>query len=76
VQCELCGRKSEGRFCELHELAYNNLLRNYGEWKKSMKMSWTEYLTQIKANEFSGIWVKEVAQLLLASTPSIQPEKQ
>jgi hypothetical protein len=74
VQCEVCGRKSESRFCELHELAYNNLLRNFGDWKKSLKASWTEYLIQIRANEFSGVWVKEVAQLLLASTPPIQPE--
>lgn len=32
-----------------------------------MNITWTEYLTQIKNNEFSGIWVKEVAQHLLAS---------
>jgi hypothetical protein len=72
VQCEICGRKSEGNFCELHKAAYDNLLKNYEAWKKSMKVSWKEYLTHIKVNEFSGLWVKEVAQHLLASDSSKQ----
>jgi len=76
VQCEICDRRSESRFCELHEVAYNNLVRNYEVWKKSMKVSWTEYLAQIKINEFSGIWVKEVAQHLLASGSPIKPGNQ
>jgi hypothetical protein len=72
VQCGLCGRKSEGSFCELHKAAYDNLLKNYEAWKKSMKVSWTDYLTHIKVNEYSGLWVKEVAQHLLASDSSKQ----
>ena len=76
MQCEICGRRSESRFCELHEVAYNNLLGNYKAWRKSMKVSWTEYLTQIKINEFSGIWVKEVVQHLLASDSLNQPLNQ
>jgi len=67
MPCEICGRKSEGSFCELHKAAYDNLLKGYEAWKTSMKVSWTEYLTQIKNNEYSGLWVKEVAQHLLAS---------
>ncbi|MBS7656695.1 hypothetical protein KEJ33_02075 [Candidatus Bathyarchaeota archaeon] len=67
MRCEICNRKSESRFCEFHESAYKNLVKNFEAWKKSMNITWTEYLTQIKNNEFSGIWVKEVAQHLLAS---------
>jgi hypothetical protein len=76
VQCEICGRKSESRFCELHEVAYKNLLRNYEAWKKSMKVSWTEYLTQIEVNEYTGIWVKEVVRHLLASGSTNQLDDQ
>ena len=72
MQCEICSRKSEGNFCELHKVAYDNLLKNYEAWNKSMKVSWTEYLTHIKVNEFSGLWVKEVAQHLLALDSSKQ----
>jgi hypothetical protein len=57
-------------------VAYNNLLKNYEAWKKSMKIPWNEYLTQIKLNEYTGIWVKEVAQYLLASISSNQPDSQ
>jgi hypothetical protein len=67
VQCVICGRRSEGSFCELHKVAYDNLQKNYESWEKSMKVSLTEYLTRIVANEYSGLWVKEVAQHLLAS---------
>ena len=63
-------------FCELHMAAYSNLIRNYEVWKKSMKVSWTEYLTKIKVNEFSGIWVKEVAHHLLASGFTIKSSNQ
>jgi hypothetical protein len=67
VQCEICGRKSQGNFCELHKAAYDNLLKKYEAWEKSLKVTWTEYLAYIKLNEFSGLWVKEVAQHFLAS---------
>jgi len=73
VRCEICTRKSESRFCEFHEAAYKNLVKNFEAWKKSMNVTWIEYLMQIKNNEFSGIWVKEVAQHLLASGLKNEP---
>jgi hypothetical protein len=76
VQCEICSRKSDGNFCKLHVTAYNNLLKNSEAWRKSMKISWTEYLTEIRLNEYTGIWVKEVAQYLLASISSNQPDSE
>jgi hypothetical protein len=35
-----------------------------------MNMSWREYLKEILKNPYAGVWVKEVAQNLLASNPS------
>jgi len=67
VQCVICGRRAESKFCKLHEEAHKNLLAKYEEWKKAMKVSWLEYLREIKKNPFAGLWVKEVAQYCLAS---------
>lgn len=69
MACEICGRKAESRFCELHEQAHANLLKSYDAWKKAMKASWTEYLEEIQKNPYAGVWVREVAENLLASTP-------
>ena len=65
MNCEVCGRKSENRFCELHEGAYENLLKNFEVWKRAMQVSWIEYLAKIQNSEFAGLWVKEVARCLL-----------
>jgi hypothetical protein len=67
MNCEVCGGKAEGKFCRFHEGAYKNLLKNFEAWKKTMPVSWAEYLIKIQNNEFTGLWVKEVAQHLLTS---------
>ncbi len=72
MPCEICGKRSEGSFCELHKAAHDNLMKSYEAWKRSMKVSWTEYLTHVKLNEYSGLWVKEVAQYLLSSDSAKQ----
>lgn len=66
MKCKICDRKSESGFCKLHEGAHKNLLKNYEAWKKSMNISWGEYLVEIHKNPYAGIWAKEVAQALLA----------
>lgn len=70
MACEICGRKAESTFCELHEEAHANLLRKYDAWREAMNISWLEYLAEIQKNLYAGIWVKEVAENLLASAPS------
>jgi len=70
MACEICGRKAESRFCEFHEEAHANLLTKYDAWREAMKISWLEYLAEIQKNPYAGIWVKEVAENLLASAPS------
>jgi DNA topoisomerase-1 len=67
MKCVVCGRKAEGRFCELHYEAYRNLVKGYEAWKKAMRFLWKEYLASIQNNEFAGLWVKEVARYLLSS---------
>ena len=69
MKCKICGREAESEFCELHEQAHANLQRNYGAWKKAINISWTEYLREIRNNPYAGVWVKEVAQNLLAAKP-------
>jgi len=70
MRCQICGRKAESKFCKLHEDAYRNLVENYEVWKRSMNISWTEYLDEAQKNQYTGIWVKEVAQSLLRSGSS------
>ncbi len=70
MACEICGRKADSRYCELHEQAYANLVKNYDAWKKAMSTSWLEYLKEIQKNPLAGVWVREVAENLLASSSS------
>lgn len=67
MKCEICGRRAESRFCELHKKAEENLREKYKEWKKAMNICWEEYLREVLKNPMTGLWVKEVARVLLAS---------
>jgi hypothetical protein len=70
MKCEICGRKAKSGFCDNHEKAHRNLLEKYEAWRKSMDISWREYLEQISKNPYTGIWVKEVVRNLLVSRSS------
>jgi hypothetical protein len=72
MKCEICGRKAKSGFCKLHEEARRNLIRTYDAWKKSMGISWAEYLKEIQRNPYAGDWTKEVAKHLLTSDLSIE----
>ncbi|KYH41386.1 MAG: hypothetical protein AYL32_005870 [Candidatus Bathyarchaeota archaeon B26-2] len=77
MKCEICGRRAESRFCELHKRAQENLREKYEEWKRAMDITWEEYLREVLKNPLTGLWVKEVARILLASSeekeaPSMQ----
>jgi len=65
MKCSICGRKSEGEFCDYHLLAYRKLKEAYVKWKEATEISWTEYLSEIMKNPFTGEWSKEVAKKLL-----------
>ncbi len=42
-----------------------NLLNSFEVWRKALKISWKEYLSQIANNPSAGNWVKEVAKYIL-----------
>jgi len=74
MKCKICGRRTESELCKLHEEARRNLLKNYEAWKRSMSVSWEEYLREIQRNPFAGVWAKEVAQHLLVSGSANEQE--
>ena len=51
-------------YCDLHEKAYQNLLKTYEDWKKALGVSWKEYLNEIVKNPLTGEWAREVAEHL------------
>jgi len=53
----------------LHAKAYRNLLERFEGWKKALDISWKEYLGEIRLSSFSGLKVKEVAEILLSENP-------
>ena len=67
MKCRLCSRetKSESKYCELHEIAYANILKKFDVWKRASGASWEEYLNELVKNPFTGVRAKEVAEQLL-----------
>ncbi len=68
MKCKICGRESTIGFCELHEMAYDNLLKGYKDWKKALNLTWTSYLRKVMMNPNTGLWAKEVAQELVSES--------
>jgi hypothetical protein len=48
----------------MHLKAYENIVEKYGVWRKALKVSWREYLSEIEQNSLTGEWAKEVANYL------------
>jgi hypothetical protein len=68
LNCKICNRNAGERdFCLLHLKAYENILEKYDFWKKALKISWKEYLSEIEQNSLTGEWVKEVASYLISN---------
>jgi len=40
-------------------------MESYSLWRKALKISWQEYLSQVAKNSLTGDWVKEVAKYLI-----------
>jgi hypothetical protein len=47
--------------------AYKNIVEKYDYWRKALKISWREYLSEIEQNPLTGEWIKEVANYLIAN---------
>jgi len=64
----VCYREAGERdFCLVHLKAYENIAEKYAVWRKSLKISWKEYLSEIKQNSLTGEWAKEVASYLISN---------
>jgi hypothetical protein len=51
----------------MHLKAYENIVEKYDFWRKALKTSWKEYLSEIKQNSLTGEWAKEVAEHLIST---------
>lgn len=67
MKCKICDKEAVGTYCEGHEKAHANLVKEYGSWKKALDISWKEYLSEVAKNSYTGSWVKEVAEHLTKS---------
>ncbi|MBN1245284.1 hypothetical protein JXA31_06795 [Candidatus Bathyarchaeota archaeon] len=66
MNCKICQRKAvTEEFCQIHLKAYKNLAEKYDCWRKALKISWREYLSEIEQNPLTGEWAKEVASYLI-----------
>jgi len=66
MKCKVCEKKTENKYCELHEKAYRNIVREYDIWKKTSDVSWNQYLSELVKNPYTGVWAKEVAESLIS----------
>jgi len=67
MTCEICKREAVGKYCELHERAYRNIVKKYDAWRSALNLSWEEYLKEIAKNPYTGSWAKEVVEHLTTS---------
>jgi hypothetical protein len=76
LNCKICHRKPvKNGFCQMHLKAYENVVEKYDFWRKSLKISWKEYLSEIEQNSLTGEWAKEVANYLINSEETKSVEK-
>ena len=76
MKCKICERKAESEFCKFHKISFENLVKKFEEWRKSMDVSWLEYLRMLQNNPYTGVWVKEVIQYLLSKNQTGQQESE
>jgi predicted metal-binding protein len=66
LSCKVCSRKAGERdFCPLHLKAYENILKKYDFWRKALKISWKDYISEIAKNSVTGEWARDVAKYLI-----------
>ena len=49
----------------MHLKAYENIVEKYAVWRKALKISWEEYLSEIEKHSLTGDYAKEVAKYLI-----------
>ena len=66
-RCVLCEREiinTKLSLCRYHYYAYLNIKKKYPIWKERMELSFTEYLTMLEKNPYTGKWIKDVIKYL------------
>ncbi|MGQ9513460.1 MAG: hypothetical protein ACUVTL_00135 [Thermoproteota archaeon] len=67
--CACCKRQTEGesRFCNLHRIAYKNLLAAFKAWRSAIpSIQVKNFLERILQTNEVGSWAAEVARFLLS----------
>ena len=68
MRCKTCDIEAGKReFCPVHLQAYANIVEKYAVWRKGLKISWEEYLSEIEKHSLTGEWAKEVAKYLVSN---------
>ena len=68
MRCKACSREAGERdFCPVHLKAYENIVEKYAVWRKALKISWEEYLSEIAKHSLTGECAKEVAKYLISN---------
>ena len=76
MNCKICQRKAvTEELCVTHLEAYENIVEKYDCWRKALKLSWREYLSEIERNPLTGEWTKEVASYLSNSEEKVYVEE-
>jgi len=76
LKCKACDREvAKGDFCLVHSKAHENLVESYHCWRKALKISWREYLSEIAINPLTGEWVKEVTSYLINNEETTNVEE-
>lgn len=67
MPCRLCKRENapSSDLCAYHLKARRNLESGYKRWSEAYGgMAWKEYLRKVRERPETGVWAKEVAELL------------
>ncbi len=76
MNCKICNREvGERDFCLLHFEAYENIVEKHGFWRKALKVTWKEYLSEIKRNPLTGETAKQVANYLTSNEETANGKK-
>ncbi len=61
-ECPVCGRQSDRKsdFCQYHNLAMENLQKEFEVWQRALEIDWESYLDHVYALENLGAWVRDV----------------
>jgi hypothetical protein len=76
LKCQVCHREAGKKsFCLLHLKACERIVKEFCVWRKALKVSWVEYLSEIEKNSLTGEWAKEVVNYLINNEGTVSVEE-